>query len=302
VVLGSSRVLNFRAGFLNEQPSTFYNAGGAGWTLNDMQSFLDHLDTASAPKVLLLGLDQPTFNPAGRFAPQPVDIPADEFTLEGVVTSTRSMIQGILLSYDRLGSLGNLASRREPTYHDFGLGVLALIRGDGYRNDGSRQLGRLIVDPSPIAPKRRADLQAFTSIYPPGDTLSQPALDTVDAMLKSAKAKGITVVGFAPPFMPSLYQALVSSGQYGYLPETQARLKALFARYGYPYLDFSDGGALGASDEEFIDSWHPSELACLRVFLKLRETLPDILAPYADPDGLGHLIDSNRSPLVVFER
>mgnify|MGYP000149104530 CR=1 FL=1 len=54
---GSSRVLQFRALFFNQQPRQFYNTGAPAWTLDQVQQLLNNL--TYTPRILILGIDQP---------------------------------------------------------------------------------------------------------------------------------------------------------------------------------------------------------------------------------------------------
>jgi hypothetical protein len=181
--------------------------------------------------------------------------------------------------------------------------VLALIRGDGYRNDGSRQIGRLLLDPSSIPARRQGDLELAkrgAGIYRPGVAVSEAMLKHLDTLLRTARAKNITVIGFAPAFMPSVYTAMLVGGQHTYLPKAAARIQTVFAGHSYPFYDFSDAADLGSDDDEFFDGWHPTELMCLRLYLALLQAEPERLGVYTDRAALERLANEAKNPLNVF--
>lgn len=61
VILGTSRVMQFRNWMFNNQ-NDFYNAGGGITKLIEIEIFLEQLDIDNNPDLLILGLDQYFFN------------------------------------------------------------------------------------------------------------------------------------------------------------------------------------------------------------------------------------------------
>ena len=57
--------------------------------------------------------------------------------------------------------------------------------------------------------------------------------------------------------------------------------KAIFARRGFEFYDFSDFTDLGAGDEEAVDSFHGSEKVYVRLMLKMLHA-GSVLGRYAD--------------------
>jgi hypothetical protein len=62
LVLGSSRVMEFRREMFGVRSNEFFNAGGMIQDLSDLHQFAEKLTTANAPEVIILGLDLWWFN------------------------------------------------------------------------------------------------------------------------------------------------------------------------------------------------------------------------------------------------
>lgn len=81
------------------------------------------------------------------------------------------------------------------------------------------------------------------------------------AFLEYCQEMEIEVIGFAPPFAPSVYDKMLASGNYGYLDEMNCRCEELFEEYGYSYSDYTDISRLGLSNSHFVDGFHGSDVA-----------------------------------------
>src|SRR5438552_8112008 len=109
LVLGSSRVQQFRSLLFNKNGTAFYNAGRATQSIYETRQFLEALDPSTLPKVLILGLDQPWFDMQSGYsvppdAPQPTD---DETTpdLTRLLNVDRSIFTDLLARKISLGKL-----------------------------------------------------------------------------------------------------------------------------------------------------------------------------------------------------
>jgi hypothetical protein len=110
----------------------------------------------------------------------------------------------------------------------------------------------------------------------------QPGLDEVEALLTFARARGIDVVGFAPPYAPGLYRMMEEDGRHTYRAKSALRLAAAFERQGFRFFDFSDAAAVGAGDDDMFDGFHASEFVCLKMYLAMLESLPETLGRHSD--------------------
>lgn len=298
LAVGSSRVLQMRAGFFNEQPGAFYNAGAPAWTLPRVVDFVTSLDEAALPDILIIGLDHPWFNDAyvgDPFAPEPSDFAT-------IFNVNRSFMQAVIdgESFD----VGLYLRRTEPNEGGLALGLRAIRDGHGFRNDGSEQYGDFLVAHHlwPVNERQRhIDYAANNqAMYVWGDTASESALAQLDRLLAFAAAHDMTVIGFTPPYMPTLWDQMMASGNFGYIDLLIPRLRDLFDEYDFAYFDFSDGDELGATDDDFFDGWHASERIYLRLYIEMLRERPDLLGLFSDLDDLRAIEENATDTFEVF--
>lgn len=305
VVLGSSRVMQFRAMFFNKRPRTFYNAGGAAQGLGEADAFFRELARVETPKIVIIGLDQvwflsePDSDPEARVRTQ-----IDE---EKLPTLKRALQVNRLIVLDIWQgkiSLPHLLSGRERTYGVPALGINAIMNGKGFRNDGSYQYGDGVRRP-PAVEERMAEgferLRNNTVPMTRGDRIIRGNLATLEAILKFGKVQGTTIVGFSPPFAPMVYRAIRADGKHEYLAEMALQLKPLFEAYGFRYFDFSDPTPVGGVDGDMLDAFHPSEFLCLLMYIQMLRAEP-LFGHYSDLeflDRLAHQAPSNRFELLA---
>jgi hypothetical protein len=296
LVAGSSRVLQFRAQFFDQTPDEFYNAGAPAWQLDDAQALIDGL--TFMPRVLILGLDQPWFNDA--YAGESIPAPASDFA--NLFMVNRSFLQDLLKGepFD----IGMYLRRVEPRYEGLALGLRAIRDGHGFRNDGSEQYGDFLVAhwlyPENERQRHLDYLRDGVDMYVDGDTVSATRLRQLDTLLRWCSERGIFVIGFLPSYMPTLYRQLIADGSHRYVENLDAAIAPLFAQYGFAYFDFSDGAALGASDEDFFDGWHASERINLRLYRQMLAGLPEWLGEYSDAAALQAADDGAANTFEVF--
>ena len=296
LAVGSSRVLQFRAAFFDRNPQAFYNAAAPAWTLDQVRKLLDRL--TFTPSIVILALDQPWFNDAyvADVLPEQVSDFAQFFAVN------RSFMQDAIggESFD----IGRYLARVEPGYGGLALGLRAIRDGHGFRNDGSEQYGDFLVArwlwPQNERQRHLDLLRDGQEMYVRGDTLSAARLAQLEDLLKWCEERGITVIGFLPSYMPTLYAQMLADGNHAYAAALDEALAPLFATYGDAYFDFSDGGALGASDEDFFDGWHASERINLRLYRDMLAALPDLLAAYSDAAALAAADAGATDTFVVF--
>ncbi|MBI1256034.1 MAG: hypothetical protein GC204_01055 [Chloroflexi bacterium] len=282
MTVGSSRVLQFRSLFFDKQPQAFYNGGAPAWTLDTVIQLLDRL--TFTPKILIIGLDQPWFNEA--YVPDVLPDQVSDFTR--LFQANRSFMQDVI--GDQSFDIGRYLARVEPGFGGMALGLRAIRDGHGFRNDGSEQYGDFLVAHflSPANERKNAFelLRVGHLMYVEGDTLWASRLQQLQDLLIWCKARGITVIGFQPSFMPTLYQQMMADGKHSYIQKLDDVFPLLFPYYGDYYFNFADGAQLGATDEDFFDGWHASEKINLRLYEQMLKALPDVLGAYSDPEVL----------------
>lgn len=297
VMLGSSRVLQFRAQFLNLKPDAFYNAAAPAWRLDEVEKFLR--DITHTPDVLILGIDLPWFN-ANYDGDPIVREPVSDFAR--IWNINRTVLQDalggdsfdveMLLARDEPGGSGGVS-----------LGFRAIRDGHGFRNDGSEQYGDFLVAQHLWQPHVRGRDMGWLAdgieMYTPADAVSDALFEQFVTILDLAQERDMLVVGFLPPYMPSLWANMIEDPRFGYVRELLPRLEALFAERGLPYFDFSDGALLGATDEDFFDGWHPSERIALQAYINMARDVPQ-LALYSDLAALQEIVNTAPDTFRVF--
>lgn len=287
LAVGSSRVLQMRAGLLTQKPHVFYNAGAPAWQLEQVDALVRGLNDDALPEVLIIGVDPVWFN-ADYAAPQ---LPAPASDFETLFSVNRSMLQDIITG-KREYDWARVFARHDPYAGTMALGTRALIDGHGFRSDGSEQYGDFLVGRYlDAATERERHLQWMRDgvdmyVYGVADSLDLAALARFEALLDDARARGVTVIAFAPPFAPTLYERMVRRGNHAYMDTLHARLRVMLEQRGFYYFDFSDSRQLNVTDADFFDGWHGSERVYLRLFAQMSDTLPDVLGRYTDADVL----------------
>jgi hypothetical protein len=286
VAVGSSRVLQMRAGLLTEQPTAFYNAGAPAWGLEQVWDFLNALEPNAIPEALIVGIDLPWFNPA--YTGDPFPPPADDLAQIGAIN--RGVLQAVLDG--RAFNLVQWLARRDPANESgIALGIKAIENGHGFRNDGSERYGDFLVAGYLYPPTERERhlewMRAGEQMYVYGDggAVAPDAMQQMSEIVAWSEAHAILLIGFFPPYTPELYSRMVQRGNHTYMDAARQHLEALFRANGFPLFDFSDGAGL-AEDVDFFDGWHGSERVYLRLFTHIVEALPETLAAYADADAL----------------
>ena len=296
MTVGSSRVLQFRSLFFDKQPQAFYNGGAPAWTLDTVRELLDRL--TFTPKVLIIGLDQPWFNEG--YAPDVLPDQVSDFTR--LFQVNRSFLQDVI--GDQHFDIERYLARGEPGFGGMALGLRAIRDGHGFRNDGSEQYGDFLVAHFLSQANERKNafelLRVGHLMYVEGDTLWDKRLLQLQDLLIWCKARGISVIGFQPSFMPTLYAQMMADGKHSYIDKLDEVFPLLFAYYGDTYFNFADGAQLGASDEDFFDGWHASEKINLRMYEQMLKALPDVLGVYSDAAFLKAAEDGATDTFNVF--
>lgn len=293
LVLGSSRSMQFRNYFVHKQPDVFYNAGGAAQCFGAALEFLKQLSPQESPKVLLLAIDNHWLGPGDA---NDLNMTKTEKDFDELDLAARHLVVAPDLWRRMLENhslLEVFLKRREPLYHQKALGIFALIKGNGFRSDGSFLYGSHLRQMPSWQSRAKESLEGILADHFP--YRSMPAihaenLKRLEALLQLAQARGMQVIGFSTPFSPVAFDLMQKTGRYSYLKTLVSTLEPLFKKYGYSYSDFTDPKTLGLENLDFLDPSHPMERSDLKIFRHLIMTNTAILQKYADPVHLEQLI------------
>lgn len=304
LALGSSRILEIRSEFF--RPGVrFYNAGLAARKLLQFRQFLDLIPPSAQPKVLIVCLDQRYFDPKDLYSQNDfedelsrardpwrpfnifaenwrtayLDFFAGKFDLEDVFRSSEDglTLVGLQARTDRLGA----------------------------RNDGSQFYGekmhRLMKNPeAPRFNEAFSYLKSGEQRFRFGQEVLPDSLTEIGSFLAECRSRGIQVVGFVPPYAGQVYDKLKEGGKHDYVFQIGGKVVPLFREYGFVCLDLTDVRAIGASDAEFLDGYHPTEKATLRMFIEMVKAAP-ALQPYCDLDELRALLKNSTNDFYVIQ-
>jgi hypothetical protein len=300
IALGSSRVMPFRTAFF-KPGTTFYNAGGGVMCMSHFREFLNRLPDGYDPKVIIAGIDQPFLN-----ADWPIEEEMSNFkkfyVKSNMVSIWTSAMRKVGDDYRKGKFRLKTVFAPQPDFKKIGLS--AITNDNGTLNDGSHYYGDYLRSSKSDSPYwievAFGKMNRGEGYYTPGSNISAQALSDLEAFLQECQRRNIYVVGFLPPFAHEVYVGMErASPRYSYLLQINQTIEPLFAKYGFKLFDFSDLEQLGASDEEIYDSYHGTEKAFVRLWLKMIEGDP-VLQKITDPAYLQERLSRGNNPYAIF--
>ncbi len=308
LVLGTSRVMQFRSPFFKNDVS-FYNAGGGVAKLDHFRHFIKKIPKGKEPEIIIMGIDNNFFNNGwckfwDNFHSKKFDIAKElESDIEriNIIKSSWKMVYSDYFKKNYSLSKVFLNSNKLQTR-----GLTAVINLTGFRNDGSQYNARYIND---LSFRKEWDYQFEHSYdciktgrgyFCYGKELSKSAINELKSFLKYCNNRGIYVIGFLPPYAHEIYKKLQSlPDKYEYMFKVEPTLRPIFDYFGYGFYNFSDLATIGATDSETFDGWHGTEKAYLRLFIKMAED-NRILKQYTDVPYLKVRLKTSNSNYEVF--
>jgi hypothetical protein len=296
LALGTSRVMQIRAEFFDKAPHLFYNAGSGAQTIEDVRLFISQL--APKPRLLIVSFDQNWFLPR--------DI-GDTTLNSGVypVLPPPAMYQYFVQGWLN-GELdvAQLWTRRDTRQNIPARGIRAILRGDGYRNDGSYYYATIINAHAPVE-DRLAEVRRHIANehiwFKSATTFDTAALAEVAELLAVCQQENIILFGFFPPYAPTIYAEMLASDKYAYIGKISQELAHLFTENGAHFFDFSAGNLPNTHDEHYIDGFHGSERVYLQLYIEMLAAQPDILGQYSNQAHLETaLMQPQSNPFEVF--
>ncbi len=266
VVLGSSRVLAlyqpmFRAPFLNMGRAYQFPA----WE----REVIDAIDAKGArPRLALIGVDFWWFN--ARY-----------------MRKSRAVSSGGITRIDpndpRQLRIIVKRSWENPSYWSLlpqmaslpacPVGILARLKNVGYLPDGGVVYR---ITPATSKDRRfrdslgriRRDKGEFSTASAPDERQTGIVL----RFMRQLRERGVKVVAYAPPVAPTVYRAMRENGDYSYIERAFTALK----RAGITFHDYLDPARLGLEDCEFLDGFHPGDVANALLLLDMARREPQL--------------------------
>lgn len=255
---GSSRVLQMRE-YMFATSTTFFNVGGVGATIFDLEKAVDQIPINTEPKIILIGLDQHNFAPtwvASQTNRQKEILSKKELILIGIRQFYIDLFNKKFTIKELLHTKDNQSTR---------IGIRAHTADNGHRNDGSYNYGNkhlLLTDPAHEDYQFKNTLsriQKGTNLFYRDTHVSPDAIQALEKTLEKAHARNIHIIGFLPPLPDTAHQKLQQDPGYAYLYQLPQQLDALFTKYNFTFFDASHPHNFGSTDDEMLDGLHGSE-------------------------------------------
>jgi hypothetical protein len=267
LVVGSSRVMQFRGFLFHPREAGFYNAGGLIQTDADLIEYAREVRSGAlpAPQALIVGIDPWWLKPGASPHQWITDGPKSDAALRfgEHVQAARS-----LLKTHEVPFWDAVAGRleRTPAYGFPGFGLAALAYGDGERHDGSHLYTIGILDflrrrqfhdreTPTILQRVRESSRQFT----PADSLDARRIDAFIAAFQSLRERGVEVETFLPPYSDAVLAALDEAAP-GWWIDYRDRLPARLRAAGFVCLPVGSPASYDLDDRYMFDGFHPSEV------------------------------------------
>ncbi len=266
VALGPSRMLQWRAPMF--RPLSFYNAGLAANTQQDFHRFVGEL--RQSPRILLFSVEFYSFH-AGW---DPIFRGRSYDDRGGWGSAEQATILRALWPLVRANPRLLVSWPPEPVYGVRTFGLRAADTGDGIRRDGSWHYGAFLSG----RPNSGADsieetlarVRLGVRPFPSAAALDRGRMTEFAEFVHAARQRGIRLIGITPPFAPAAVDALDRSSIHGNWREFQSAPTADWIRsLGVTYFNFTRLESFGGRGDEFIDPFHPSETASVRMLLAM---------------------------------
>jgi Protein of unknown function (DUF1574) len=299
--LGSSRMLDFRSQLMTEDSAAFYNASFYSASTFEMYRFLQALvENDVRPDVVIVGFDLPRFN--GDISTFSQDRDYSVLMPDSSDYSSRRLTafyRTAQLWFEDDGIFNYVLEARSD--EQIFLGLQTLETHSGFIYDGSRYFSvrQLEVKQARIN-QQYINLNNRNDLFRTGQSLNNEALRAVEDLLQFAQESDIILIGILPPFHPDFYAELHESDDFSYFNAASTALAEIFAKYSFPFHDYSDSSVIGGTNADFRDGIHFSEGLAAQIYLDLVRQHPDILDVYTNIERLENVIEEADDPFYVF--
>jgi hypothetical protein len=257
-----------RAGLLNAgmfAPYRFQNMSFTAWTTEQLLDVFERATRTSRPRVAIISLDYFMFS--------------DRW--EATNGGSRDMIFDQPYRYVRT-SVGNFirtAATHPDTFEDYWrtpnafIGTQSIISHEGFRADGSYTYSEGRVQ---YARAHFRTVRFLTDSLPGAPTLSARQREPLIRLAKMAQRRGIILVAVQLPFIGAAVDYLDHNESYrplsGVWQEFESsEMRAWIRSLGIVFFDLAHSPITNDTDN-FIDSYHPSEIGTLRVMQTLLQS------------------------------
>jgi len=273
LVLGSSRVMEFRSFMFHPYEASFYNAGGLIQTVNDLAEYTRQVTDGRFPRpqAIIVGIDPWWLSEATAPVEKKSWLDGDEdaaYSFAAHVEAARYLLQTGKSNFPWRVGFGNKPAT-SPFYDYHAFGITAVVGGIGERfSDGSYLYTQHLVDfmKHPAYRDRLTtpalDQVKHTSLlFQPSSRVETGRAAVLRESLKSLKALGIEVYAFQPPFSSEVMQALNESQPLArFWSEYKNDLLAQLKQDGIDCLPVTSARDFGLDDRYMFDGLHAGEV------------------------------------------
>jgi hypothetical protein len=282
IALGTSRTMQFRAPFFKN--SVFYTAGGIGDSVDAMAECFEYICRSYVPGIIILAVDWDWLNPNYRHQSVQYGFRKGE-ALASRIYLYKCLYGELLKNRNvRAQVIRPEISKRDIIGNRLTIGLMAGAKNEGFRRDGSYQVGDLILSPQ-SKEKRLSDthkrIREGNRRFERADHIDEAELLKLESLIDKMQRRGCHVIVLLPPFPNEIYQTLMESeGHRGFILDFEKTVHDLCSVRDIPFYDFTNMAWLNASDEEALDGFHASERTYGRITLQMKSD--PVIRPYVD--------------------
>ena len=275
LVIGSSRVMEFRSFMFHPFEDSFYNAGGIIQNVDDLAAFARQVreEKLPRPQVIIVGIDPwwvSEASPSARGEQQSwLDGDQDSaYSFAAHVEAARYLLRTGKSNFPWPVAFGAKPAT-SPLYNYPAFGITAVAAGIGERySDGSYLYTAQLLDfmKHPVYHDRLTNqvlnqVKHTTFLFQPSSKVEPRLANLLVESLTSLKALGIEVYAYEPPFSSDVRQALDESQPLArFWFEYKNDLREQVARNGLECLPVTSATDYALDDRYMLDGLHPGEV------------------------------------------
>lgn len=232
-IIGSSRTAGFEKEMFSNE--SVYNYSMIVNSITDIKNLIIDLNLSKGDTVVL-GLDQWNFN--------------------------SSYFSRLSNSYkiNNINFPNTLLDDRKETSDYLLIGGKAIENFSGFKNDGSYFYGKRFIVPKPeledyLFTDTYSRIQEGNRRFEYGSKVDLKQIKTLEELLIYLQKNKITLVGFFPPFAPSVNNKMNNTRyEYSYINESSKLVTQLFHKYGFKFSDLTKIDLY--EDSFYLDGFH----------------------------------------------
>lgn len=300
VAFGSSRVMQFRGTFFKNKD--FYTLGGIVPNIDCLEQVYKEVHKVYQPNIIIIGVDMwwlnPNFNDFTQLQKNNTSLIAQKINLyRATIVNLRENkeLRDSIFYQEKFKTYDEIAERKN-------IGALAAVYNEGYREDGSYQYGRVILDSTYAKrqwEKSWVRIVNKTDRFVVADGIAADRLDKLQRIIRRMQDDGSKVVVFLAPFPhKSIEQFMSNEGQRTVITSLRSQVPRICQEEGTPCYDFSDMSDINSPNTESLDGFHGSERTYAKIMLNLFEN-EAILRPYINEDYIRQELADNEHPFIA---